>query len=212
MFHWLDRLLHWGTVNIGGRIIGFIRDMIHGVWGFLNSIFTRISESWLELFHAGHWLWTQAVSFGYAVFHKLQHIIRIIIPDVIGFFVRLFHNIDKLVHWVLKWAATQFAYVIAKIWHDITHALNWVIIHVYDPLARDISHALAWIFREGRIVYYYITHPGKLIDLVWDDIIAKLESEAWNVGARLGRFFLGLVLHNIKRFALLLEDIIMAVL
>jgi hypothetical protein len=78
--------------------------------------------------------------------------------------------------------------------------------------ARGFDDLYHWINKEGREVFYYITHPAKLVDLIWDDILAKLEREAWTVGERLGKFFMSLILHNLKRFMLLLEDILHAAL
>lgn len=93
--------------------------------------------------------------------------------------------------------------------------ISWLRTHLDafgDDVARGFHDLYTWVDREGREVWYYISHPGKLVDLIWDDLISKLEGDAWNVGDKLGKFLLSLILHNIKRFALLVEDIVHAVL
>lgn len=104
---------------------------------------------------------------------------------------------------------------VSKAWHDLWRAANMMRSRL-DVFGRDIvtrfTEVYGWINKEGRLVYCYITHPSKLAALVFDALIVELERQAWSVGERLGKFFLSLILHNIKRFALLVEDILDAIL
>jgi hypothetical protein len=68
-----------------------------------------------------------------------------------------------------------------------------------------------WINHEGWLVFHYISHPSLLVELIWRDIILKLEHEAWNVAEVLGRFFLSLIVRNLKHFVMIVEDIFDAV-
>jgi hypothetical protein len=78
-------------------------------------------------------------------------------------------------------------------------------------VAHAIEDAYRWINKEGYEVYHYISHPSLLVDLLWDANVAKLETEAWDVGEKLGKFFLSLIYKNLKKFVLLIEDIFDAV-
>jgi len=42
-------------------------------------------------------------------------------------------------------------------------------------------------------------------------LLAQLERDAWKIGRLLGKFFLGLIVHNLKMFVIVIEDILMAV-
>lgn len=212
MFGWIDRIWHWGAANIGGPVVDFIRDVLHGLWGFLYSIFGNVSDAWNDMFTAGHWLWRMAIDFSHAVWFRFYHLLRIFIPEIIKYFERLFDSVRRLAEWIIRWIAARVEWLIHKIETEIAFVIKWVRDNIWLPLLRDIRIAWNWITTFGKVVWFYISHPDKLVDLIWDFLIAKLETEAWNIGHLLGNFFLGLVLHNIKRFALLIEDIIMAVL
>jgi hypothetical protein len=95
---------------------------------------------------------------------------------------------------------------IIKVW--IPGYTKWIGKHVYSPL---IS-AIRWIGKEGAEVYHYISHPTSLAALLGYPIVAWLESNAWNVAEKLGEFFAHLFMRNVKRFMILMEDIIHAAL
>jgi hypothetical protein len=95
---------------------------------------------------------------------------------------------------------------IIKVW--IPDFTRWVTRHILDPLLG----AIRWIDNEGRIMWHYLTHPADLVNLIWDYLIVKTEHEAWNISGKLGKFFVSLFAHNMKRFLLLIEDIIHAAL
>lgn len=97
---------------------------------------------------------------------------------------------------------------IAWFLHDFWHAwIAWVTKHILDPLIG----AVKWIAHEGSIIWHYISHPADLVDLIFDPLIAKIEAEAWDIGGKLGKFFLSLIIKNVAQFARLIEDIIDAV-
>jgi len=211
MFGWLSRVFNWGVSNIGGAIIDFIRDVINGVWGVLNTLHGNVSEAWGDMFAAGYWLWQQTGKFGEAILTKLYHLYRTIIPAIIRWARRELNALNIFITKVLRWADREFRIVIKFINRVINDVRIWVIRDIYRPLFGSLEKAWHWIFNEGATLWYYLTHLDKFIDLIWDYLLAKIEAEAWNAGKILGKFFLSLFLHNIRRFALLLEDIIMAV-
>jgi len=88
---------------------------------------------------------------------------------------------------------------------DIVH---WVERDILDPLLR----ALRWIEHEGAIVWHYISHPATLVDLIYNDIIRKIEATAWDTAKLLGRFTVALIYHNLEKFLTLMEDVLDAIL
>jgi len=81
-----------------------------------------------------------------------------------------------------------------------------------DKVIGALKDAFDWINKEGYLVYYYISHPIKLVDLVYDALLGKIESTAVDTAERLGKFFLAFILKNLKTFITVLEDIVNAVL
>lgn len=97
-------------------------------------------------------------------------------------------------------------YNLYKIW--IPNFLKWINLHIIAPLLT----ATKWILHEGTLVYYYITHPTKLVELIWNALLAKLETSIQDTSKKLGSFVLSWIAHHLKDFTLLIEDIIHAVL
>lgn len=110
------------------------------------------------------------------------------------------------------WAVREFMLVRHWVSELIDAVRSWVINDIWKPLDRSLLAAWHWIGHEGSILWFYITHPEKLVDLIWEAIIVRLERDAWSLGQRLGTFFFALIWHNLKRAVLLLEDILTAVL
>jgi hypothetical protein len=103
---------------------------------------------------------------------------------------------SEVYDWI-KWLLDVF-------WRDFQ---DWLRKYVEAPL----KVAYDWVVHEGATVWHYITHPADLVDLIWDNLIAKIESSAWDVGEKLGSFFLALIIKNLDKFVTLVEDIINAV-
>lgn len=210
MIGWIERIFHWGVVNIGGTVVGWVRDFIHGLYGFLHTAFSLVKRAWRDMWTDVHHLWVEADRFGHEVWRAIWHTLHKVIPDLTSWLRWLIGKVEKYAKYVLHWAVTRAEWLLHKIEHEITFVIRWVRAHIWDPLWKDIHLAWKWIFHNGRILWYYITHPDKLVGLIFDHLIATLEREAWKLGKLLGGFFLGLVLHNAKRFALLIEDIIVS--
>lgn len=212
MFGWLSAVFGWATSNIGGPIVGFILDLISGVYGFLHGIFSRIGQAWNDVWQAAHNIWNEIVRFLHAVWTKLLVIIRVIIPVLARWAVREVTKLFKFANFIIAWAWNHIQRLYAfieQVWDDIT---AWVIRNIWTPLLHDFLNVWHWITHFGAIAWFYISHPDKLVELIWVNLIAKLEKEAWAVSALLGKFFLSLIVRHLRQFVLLLEDIISAVL
>jgi hypothetical protein len=104
---------------------------------------------------------------------------------------------------------------VGKAWSELERGV-YDLWHVLDVFGRQVvkvaDELFAWINHEGRTLWHYITHPNLIVDLIWRELIVKIEREAWDVTEVLGKFFLSLFHHHMKRFLLLMEDILHAVL
>lgn len=204
----------WSSVTgrIDATVAGWVRDLVNGLYSFLHLVFTAEGRAWADLVHTALWVGRDLTSFFGSVYRKLFQIIRQTIPAIITEYRRLVDAATKFIQSVLSYVISEIARVTRYIDSLINGAINWVIVHVYDPLARDIATAWQWITTSGRKVLYYIEHPDALAELIFDAMIAVLEREAWTVADKLGRFFLALVAKNMLRFAALIEDILDAIL
>jgi hypothetical protein len=211
MFDWISFVWAWGQQHIGGPIVDWVRDLIHGVWSFLTTIFGNVGEAWHDMWVEANKLWDAASRFGKATWGSIWHILFVVIPHVVHWAWRELMKLGHLIADVRDWAIREFLKFLHWVLALLSSLEHWVITHIWDPLDRAITLAWRWIAHEGTIVWYYITHPAKLVDILWQPLLAAIESNAWSAGSALGGFFLALVVHNVKRFVLLLEDIVMAV-
>jgi len=85
--------------------------------------------------------------------------------------------------------------------------LRWMRRYLLGP----IETAAKWIAHEGATMWHLLTHAADLVDFLWDALVAKIETEAWNTGEKLGEFFLALIAKNLSKFAHLIEDILDAI-
>lgn len=91
--------------------------------------------------------------------------------------------------------------------HWIPGIIHWVTTVVL-ALAKE---AWRWITHEGAIIWGYITHPGKLVDLIWDSLWANVEARAWDLAGDLGKFAVALIWKHLDKFLVLIEDIFDAI-
>lgn len=99
-------------------------------------------------------------------------------------------------NWIIWW--------LRVFWRDW---IAWVDKYILGPLRTVVK----WVTNEGATIWHYISHPDALVRLIWDDLIRKLENDAWSVADKLGTFFLSLVAKNLKKLLELLADVIDAV-
>jgi len=212
VFGWITRAWHWAVGNVGGPVVGWVRDLIHGVFGFLHTIFGHVIDAWPDMWHAARNLWHELDSFGRWAGHALWHLFRVWIPGIIRWakreLLKAWHDLMSVYHWAIR-EFDRLKHWVAQL---IDAVRSWIINDIWRPLSRSLVAVWHWLRHEGSILWFYITHPGKLVDLIWEALILKLEQDAWKTTSLLGGFFLGLFVHNMKRVALLLEDMINAVL
>ncbi len=211
MFGWIGRIWQWGVSNVGDPVASWVHDFVRGIFGWLATLFGHIGEAWHAVFTVGVLLFHAAEAFGHAIWEEFYRLFVIALPRLIRW---AGHELTLLGH-AIRALYNRLVRDVINLYHHIAHAISgaihWVVTHVYDPLKRDIVQAWDWITKRGELVFYYMTHPDKLAMLIFDSLLELLEREAWTVGRKLGRFFLSLVVHNLRQFVLLIEDIVMAV-
>lgn len=197
---------------IDNTVRTWVRDLVNGLYGFLHIVTGLVGDAWNVLMATALELWHGLASFVNSLVAFLIWIRRVLIPAIIAEYRKLFAEAEKFITSVYNYVLQQVKNLIHLIAKTADDLWQLVLRDVYRPLLASLTQAWKWITTAGALVLFYITHPDKLVDLLWLYLIAKLEREAWNVGALLGKFFLSLIVHNLRRVALLIEDILNAVL
>jgi hypothetical protein len=103
---------------------------------------------------------------------------------------------------------------VGKAWDDFWHDIDGFVTgirHFIDSVGRALIDIYGWINKEGHLVYYYISNPIKLVDLVYDELLGKIEATAEDTAERLGKFALAFIYKNLKTFVTIVEDIFDAI-
>lgn len=200
------------TGSIDNTVQRWVHDLINGLYGFLHLIFGVVGAAWEQFMNSLRDIEHGLGSFIDQVGQTFYHLYRAIIPAIIREYRRLYADVlmfaQRIYHDLLV-AIQDVRQFIDRLIHDVE---QWVITDIWRPLLRSLTAAWDWIGHQGDTLWYYLTHPPALIDLLWDHLIAKLEAEAWNVAEKLGKFALSLVYRNVVRFAHLIVDIVDAIL
>lgn len=66
-----------------------------------------------------------------------------------------------------SWASGQISAARSFAESLFTGFIKWIISTIFGPLSKDVAQALNWIFHEGAMILDLITHPEKLLKLLW---------------------------------------------
>lgn len=132
---------------------------------------------------------------------------------------RIGHGIADVISTVGGAIAGIFSTVSSDVtdaWRDLTANLDALAEAVRQAGLALYRHAEAvlrfWVPHFAVYAWWWVTHPDQLADSLFWYLIRWLEQRAWTVARYLGEFTLALVMHNMRRLALLAEDILHAVL
>jgi len=212
--------------NVASRILGFVG----GTWQTaINSVVT----SFRDLFTAFHGYWHTVASNAISGWQELTRDILLFEQGLQRFLLsqyatnvlvikRLIPNVVKSVTQLGATTRVNLAAEVKILERDITtgdaaqHAysqsiLAWVLVHVLAFLLTKVVTLILWIAGIGSTMWHYFTNLDEFALLLFWHIITTLETLAWDAGARLGRFFLSLIVHNVVRFATLVESIVDAI-
>jgi hypothetical protein len=114
MFGWIDRAWQWATGHIDSTVAAWVRDIVHGIYGFLHSIFGKVGTAWGVFTHDVAAIAAVLDHFGNSVVAFFYHIWRVWIPALGRWITRTI--LDPLLG-VLRWLRNQGE----TMWHYFTH-------------------------------------------------------------------------------------------
>jgi hypothetical protein len=212
MFGWIEGVFGRVGNAISGAVKDFVHLLIRGVYGFLHDVFHMVWNAWNFFWNATVMLWKGARAFSIAVYHGFIRLFKIIIPWLTNYIRWVYHTVVHLVYVLIQ----QLTAIVTHNYHLMLSIFDafrkWVINSIWNPLFKSLTNAWHWLTHEGATMWHFFTNLAAFAELLFWHILHSLESHAWDAGKFLGDFFLALVVHNIVRFATLIESVIDAVL
>lgn len=219
MFNWLRNAFRFGE-GIGNLITGatlramfnVITQIFSVTYGYWHTVAGHARSGWQEL--------TRTLLY-------LHNNLNLYLFTQYGFNVLVVkHDIPFLSNWI-SWLGGKIQHDLGTLrgllHREIVNGDNavhnyarsiylFVLIHVLGFLYNLVRTIFGWINGIGATMWHYFTHLADFAELLFMFLVASLERHAWDIGALLGKFFLSLIVHNIVRFATLVESIVDAVL
>ncbi|SRR6266496_297877 len=209
---WLKKI--WTTLGAVEAMLRepFLFHLLVATDNTIRGLHTRIGEGFKQVWYGAHQIWWGGKWLGFETAVTFTHILRIKFPAL-----------WRYAAWLHKWAQTQFAWErkqrIAGDRTERRHAdnavaalLKWVVVRVLRVLIA-LGIKITWyIVNRIAPMWDLLTHPLKLARLLLAALITVFELEVKSLAKPMGRFFFALIIHNLRWFALLLEDIIVSVL
>lgn len=212
MFDWVTGwFIKWAPL-VDQKIRDMVHWAIHAVASVLIAVFRHVLDAWKWLIYGLAFLGYEEIHFAEDVWNFGRRVVHVYIPRLLKWTWGWIGFLHKLI-WTIYSALVRALDTLRKLaWSWILALWRNVLRFVWDPLKRFAD--LIWhdLIKWGWTAWWWITHPEALAGFLFWHIIHWLEFYAWEAGRRLGTFGLALVRHNLRRFLILAEDVISAVL
>lgn len=211
MLSWLDNFWHSAAGYAGQQVANAVHWAMHGITGVILSVFGLVRGAWSRLAGAARGAWSTVTDLAQAVWQKFAYLLRVVIPGVLRWAGAQLARLSAFALSVWKALLRDVASLTARIIAAAASITRWVIRTVWAPLAARAEQIWRDLLKWGYLAWWYITHPDKLAALLLMFLVVQLEAQAWQVARLLGTFTLALIRANLRRIALLAEEIITAV-
>lgn len=212
MFGWIENIFRSAANTVDDAVKALVHAAIRGLYGFLHSIFWNVIHGWEDFYNNVINYARGELSFIREVYNALVRLFKHLIPHLDNRITVVNITINNRITNVTKILQKNINTETQQRKASILSLLAWIIKHVLNPFLAFAAMVTKWLQHEGATMWGYFTHLEKFAELLFWWILHSLEKHAWDAAKVLGEFFLALLVHNLKRVALLLEDIIHAVL
>lgn len=211
MLSWLARFWTGVSGTVGNAVSTAAHWAMHALAAVVFSVFRLVGGAWRTLVQSFGWLHAALDHFGLQVWHFATYVVRVLIPRVVRWAAAELARLGLGLYHLAQAVGREVAALYRAIARAVADVTRWAIRTIYDPLksyADLIWHDLkAW----GYTAWWWITHLDKLADAMIIHIANSIEKHAWQLARMLGTFFISLIIANLNRFVLLIEDIVNAV-
>lgn len=205
---WVNKFIH----IVPDAVLALVHWAVHALALVVEAVFHDVAVAWRTYWGAIVAIERACFDFGAAVYGLAVKVLRYWVPRLIDDLRRaalaLWHGID----WVWSHAVAEVNALRKLAWKWINDLWHLVLRDVWKPL-KDFADELYRLIKAwAYVAWWWITHLDRLADAMIFHIAASLEKYAWQLARLLGTFLTALILHNVRRFVLLLETILAAVL
>lgn len=219
MFDWLTNafrnLLGTGAAASAASVqaaLNTIATIFRTTYMYWHTVAGHVTGGWQELTRTLLWLTQRVQKYMFAQYAFDVLVVKHDIPFLAAWISWLGGKIQADIRKLRSLLEREIASGDAAQHRYTRGVLFWVIVHVLGFLYGLLKTVFGWINGIGATMWHYFTHLTEFAELLIMFLVLALEKRAWDIGRLLGTFFLALVVHNMVRFAKLLEDITDAVL
>lgn len=212
MLDWLSSFWKSATGYVDAKVAQTVHWAEHALMGVILNVFGLVATGWRYFQQGAAAAWRETTGLAHAVWVKFDWLLHTLLPQVYRWVAAGLGQLLSFAQGVWRQAVSMAAAVDARlsaVWDSLT---RWIISNVWAPLqalALRIWHDLTgWALTS----VWYAAHPQQLADLLLMFLVNSLEARAWQVARSLGTFTLALMTANLRRVALLVEDVLTAVL
>ena len=212
MFGWIEGIFSRAANTVDSAVRALVHAAIRGIYGFLHSIFGAVIRGWSRFYGDVTGYARHELEWAREVYNALVRLFRHLIPFLNNRITVVNITINNRITNVTRVLQHNITVETQQRKASILSLLAWIIAHILRPFLAFSAMVTHWLTHEGAMMLHYFTHLAEFAELLFWWIVHSLEKHAWDAAKVLGEFFLALLVHNLKRVALLLEDIIHAVL
>lgn len=205
---WVNRFLH----IVPDAVIALVHWAVHALASAVEFVFHDVAVAWRFYWATMLAIERACFDFGAAVFGLAVKVLRYWVPRILGEIARAVLALWHGINWVWDHAVAEINTLRKLAWSWVAGLWHMVLRDVWAPLKAFADHLYDLIKAWAYVAWWWITHLDRLADAMIFHIAASLEKYAWQLARLLGTFLTALILHNVRRFVLLLETIIAAVL
>lgn len=212
MLDWLQQQYDKYAPGITNAIRTWVLNIIYAVIGVQQGIDERVNRAWQMMYQAGVDGWTGLTAFAQGVGSYFYMLRRHYIPDI---WRRIAYNEHDIWSGLARWV--HYLHVLINKNHDLIIRTsrddrNWATRYIYDPLHTWVEYLNGQLKKYLYPVWYYISHPQALADLIYFNLLYSFERNWFATGLYLGRWLFQQVMVNALPDLQLIEKLLSEIL
>lgn len=192
-------------------VIDLVHWAVHALASVIETIFSDVARAWHDLWAGMVALEKACFDLGAAVYGLAVRVLKYWVPRIWRYITEAAAALGRSIAWTWHHAVSLVNELRALAWKWILDLWRTVLRDVWKPLKAFADTIWRDLLKWGFTAWWWITHLPQLADAMILHIAAAMERHAWQLAGMLGKFFSSLILHNVKRVAILAEDILTAV-
>lgn len=207
MFSWLKGIYN-GTVGALSTVEKWIVGALNTVYSYFSDLISQVWSATQQLVGSLGNLVNKLEDALYSLFNLVQWVVTKGIPDLANWASNELAKLLDYAKGLYNWAVSELGRLENWVIGELAKLVDWALKNIWDPLWSEITSVIRWIEQQGAYVYYLLTHPDVLAQ-----ILAQYVLSQWlNLGKRFAKPFIRWLAHNmiseIPTISSIIEDII----